>query len=215
MPQATHAKQKRGLIPRTREDWLHEGREWLKSIAVVLAVFLPVILFIMQGFRIPSSSMEDTLLIGDFLFADKITYGARVPLTHDSRLPGLRPPKPGDIVIFKSPQTNETLIKRCVAVAGQKVEMRNKALFVDGVQRQEPFTKNIDRYRRASRDDFGPITVPPGHIFCMGDNRDASHDSRFFGPVPLRLVIAKADVLYFSFDVKKFLPRLNRIGKTL
>jgi signal peptidase I len=202
-------------IPRTREEWVAEGHEWLKSIIIVLAIFVPLVTFVVQGFRIPSSSMEDTLLIGDFFFADKFTFGARLPFTHDARVPGLRQPKPDDIVIFKSPQTGETLIKRCVAVAGQKVEMHNKALFVDGVPRDEPFTKHIDRYRRASRDDFGPLTVPPGHIFCMGDNRDASHDSRFFGPVPLRLVIAKADVLYFSFDVKKLLPRLNRIGKTL
>ncbi len=202
-------------IPRTRTEWAAEGREWVKSIAIVLVVFLPLVTFVVQGFRIPSSSMEDTLLIGDFLFADKITFGARVPLTHDARLPGVRSPKVGDIVIFKSPQSGENLIKRCVAVAGQTVEVRDKILYVDGARRDDTFTKHIDRYVRAGRDNFGPITVPAGDIFCMGDNRDMSHDSRFFGPVPLRLVIAKADVLYFSFDVKKFLPRLNRIGKML
>jgi signal peptidase I len=138
-----------------------------------------------------------------------------VPLTRDARLPGMRLPKPGDIVIFKSPQSGENLIKRCVAVAGQSVEVRDKILYVDGARRDEAFTKHIDRYVRASRDNFGPLVVPAGNIFCMGDNRDASHDSRFFGPVPLRLVIAKADVLYFSFNVKKFLPRINRIGKML
>jgi signal peptidase I len=202
-------------IPRTRAEWAAEGREWIKSILIVLVVFLPLVTFVVQGFRIPSSSMEDTLLIGDFLFADKITFGARVPLTRDARLPGMRLPKPGDIVIFKSPQSGENLIKRCVAVAGQSVEVRDKILYVDGARRDEAFTKHIDRYVRASRDNFGPLVVPAGNIFCMGDNRDASHDSRFFGPVPLRLVIAKADVLYFSFNVKKFLPRINRIGKML
>jgi signal peptidase I len=202
-------------FPRTRAEWGAEGREWVKSILIVLVVFLPLVTFVVQGFRIPSSSMEDTLLIGDFLFADKITFGARVPLTHDARLPGVRSPKAGDVVIFKSPQSGENLIKRCVAVAGQSVEVRDKILYVDGVRRDEPFTKHIDRYVRAGRDNFGPVVVPAGDIFCMGDNRDASHDSRFFGPVALRLVIAKADVLYFSFDVKKFLPRINRIGRML
>lgn len=215
MPQTTHARQKRGLIPRTKEEWLHEGREWFKSIVVVLAVFLPIILFVMQGFRIPSSSMEDTLLIGDFLFADKITYGARVPLTYDSRLPGLRPPKPGDIVIFKSPQTNENLIKRCVAVAGQTIEMRRKVVYIDGQPVNEPFTKHIRNNYLPQVDDFGPYTVPAGTIFCLGDNRDYSHDCRFFGPIPLRSVVAKADILYFSFSPQKLLPRIWRIGKLL
>lgn len=202
-------------IPRTRAEWGAEGREWLKSIVVVLLIFLPVVTFVVQGFRIPSSSMEDTLLIGDFLFADKITFGARVPFTREARLPGLRDPQPGDIVIFKSPQSGENLIKRVVAVEGQTVELRQKVLSVDGQVMHEAYTKYLRRQYVPAIDDFGPLRVPPEHIFCMGDNRDASHDSRFFGPVPTRLVIAKADVLYFSFDIKKFLPRLGRIGKIL
>jgi signal peptidase I len=110
-------------MPRTREEWTAEGIDWLKSITVVLAIFLPIMTFIVQGYRIPSGSMEDTLLVGDFLFADKVTYGARVPFAAPARLPGLRRPERGDIVIFKSSERGETLIKRCVATEGQVVEV--------------------------------------------------------------------------------------------
>lgn len=202
-------------FPRTREEWTAEGMAWLKSIIVVLAIFLPLNTFVVQGFRIPSASMEDTLLIGDFLFANKLTYGPRIPFTSDARLPGFRSPEPGDIVIFKSPESGENLIKRCVAVAGQTVEMRHKQVYVDGVAVAEPFTKHIRFGYDPRVDDFGPITVPPGTIFLLGDNRDASQDCRFFGPVPLDNVVAKADILYFSFDVNKRLPRVSRIGKLL
>lgn len=202
-------------FPQNKREWVGEGMAWLKSIVIVLAIFLPLNTFVVQGFRIPSGSMEDTLLIGDFLFADKLTFGPRVPFTEDTRLPGLREPKPGDIIIFKSPESGENLIKRLVAVEGQTVEMRHKQLFIDGVAVDEPFTKHI-RHRFDPRfDNFGPERVPPGHLFFLGDNRDASQDSRIFGMVPITEVVAKADVLYFSFDLKKKLPRIGRIGKLL
>jgi signal peptidase I len=202
-------------FPRTRDEWIAEGIAWLKSIVIVLAIFLPLNTFVVQGFRIPSASMEDTLLIGDFLFADKLTFGPRVPFASHLRLPGLREPQPGDVIIFKSPETGENLIKRCVAVGGQSVELRRKQLIVDGVEVKEPFTKHIRRSYDPRIDDFGPFVVPPGHLFFMGDNRDASQDSRFFGAVPMENIVAKADVLYFSFDVTKRFPRFTRIGKLL
>lgn len=212
---AQHPQRSAMRVPRTRDEWIAEGIDWLKTIIVVLAIFLPTVTFVVQGYRIPSGSMEDTLLIGDFLFADKITYGARVPLSSQARLPGLRDPEPGDIVIFKSPRTGETLIKRCVAVAGQSVEMRSKMLYVDDMLVNEPYVKHTARMPNPRLDNMSRYVVPPGHIFCLGDNRDASADSRFFGAVALQLVIAKADVLYFSFDKEKLLPRLGRIGKLL
>lgn len=219
--QATERRSSGGIlhIPRSRDEWVAEGVDWIKSIVIVLAIFLPVMTFIVQGYRIPSGSMEDTLLVGDFLFADKITYGARIPFDAPHRLPGLREPKAGDVVIFKSPETGETLIKRCVAIGGQTVEVRNKVLYVDGEPRTEPYVKHIDPFtfpaQRAPRDNYGPLKVPVGYIFLMGDNRDASRDCRFFGPVRRELVIAKADILYFSFNTKTFLPRIGRIGKVL
>jgi len=202
-------------VPRTRAEWVAEGREWLKSIIIVLLIFIPLVTFVVQGYRIPSRSMEDTLLVGDFLFADKFTFGARVPFTNETRLPGIREPEPGDIVIFKSPETGENLIKRVVAVGGQTVEMRRKELYVDDRRLDEPYVKHSSRMYVPRRDDFPKRIVPSGSIFCLGGNRDESRDSRFYGFVPLRLVIAKADVIYFSFDTKKFLPRIGRIAKTL
>lgn len=202
-------------IPRSREEWKQEGVDWLKTVVVVLVIFLPLITFVVQGYRIPSGSMEDTLLIGDFLFADKITYGARIPFHSQSRMPGLREPVAGDIVIFKSPLTGETLIKRCVAIAGQRLEIRDKVLYIDGIRVDESHVKLNPRARNPRIDNFPPYVVPPGYIFCLGDNRDSSFDSRFFGPVAMHLIIAKADILYFSFDTKKFLPRIKRIGKLL
>jgi len=202
-------------FPRTKDEWVAEGMAWLKSIIIVLIIFIPLITFVLQGFRIPSGSMEDTLLVGDFLFADKLTYGAKIPFTRSARVPGLREPRPGDIVIFESPDDGETLIKRCVAVGGQEVAIHNKALYVDGVLRDEPFAKLSPGSLMPHSREFGPVTVPPGHIFCMGDNRDHSRDSRFFGPVPIANIIAKADILYFSFDSRKMLPRVWRIGKLL
>jgi signal peptidase I len=202
-------------LPRSKDEWAAEGMAWLKSIIIVLVIFIPLITFVVQGFRIPSGSMEDTLLIGDFLFADKITYGAKIPFTDSARVPGLRQPQPGDIVIFESPEDGETLIKRCVAVAGQSVEIRNRSLYVDGARRDEPFVKHSPGSRMPHSREYGPVVIPEGHIFCMGDNRDHSRDSRVFGPVPTGNVIAKADILYFSFDTRKMLPRLGRIGKLL
>jgi signal peptidase I len=210
-------------IPQSKQEWVDEGVDWLRTIVTVLIIFLPLVTFVVQGYRIPSGSMEDTLLVGDFLFADKITYGARIPLMEGKRMPGFRDPKPGDVVIFKSPETGETLIKRCVAIGGQRVEMRNEQLFVDGDALDEPYTKHV---RVVPHDNFGPYLVPPGTIWCMGDNRDNSRDSRMFGPVALPLVIAKADILYFSWhwDWKAFFsgewgklqaPRIERIGKLL
>ena len=162
--------------------------------------------------------MEDTLLIGDFLLANKFIYGARllpsgipIPFTDarisfpDVRLPALRNPRPGDIVIFRSPvEPDKTLIKRCIAVEGQAVEVRNKVLYVDGNPLQLPpsgkFVDPTIRMGEDPRDNFGPFRVPPGHFFMMGDNRDNSYDSRYFGPVSRDAVLGEAMVIYFSWN---------------
>jgi signal peptidase I len=160
--------------------------------------------------------MEDTLLKGDFLFANKFIYGAKVPFT-DWRLPAVREPKPGDIVIFKYPKDGKTdYIKRCVAVAGQTVEVRGTKLFIDGVEQSEDYTKyiygdNPGRNYPPSR-RFGPKKVPEGHIFVMGDNRDNSSDSRFWGALDKRFIRGKALFIYFSIDYGKHWLRFSRLG---
>ncbi|MDH5628025.1 MAG: signal peptidase I, partial [Candidatus Krumholzibacteria bacterium] len=147
-------------------------REYTEIIVLAVALALFVRTFFVQAFRIPSESMEDTLLVGDFLFANKLVYGPKLPLL-DVRLPAIRDPKPGDIIIFKYPGDEKIdYIKRCVAVEGQTVELVDNHLYVDGILQDEDFTK----YVFGSRPDrhFGPFTVPEGHIFMMGDNRDNS-----------------------------------------
>ena len=169
--------------------------------------------FLIQAFRIPSGSMEDTLLVGDFLFVNKFLYGPQIPFT-DVRLPGLREPRPGDIIVFRFASEKDDYIKRCVAVGGQTLEVRNGAVYLDGQPQSEDYTKYIygDQPGRAAR-NFGPYLVPEGKIFMMGDNRDNSRDSRVLGPVDWKQAVrGKAIFIYWSWDGKKKLPRLDRLG---
>src|SRR5262245_15806907 len=167
-------------------------REYVEAAlwALVLTFFLRT--FVIQAFRIPSQSMENTLLIGDFLFVNKFEYGPKIPFTH-VRLPGLRKPKPGDVIVFQFPQNPRTdFIKRCVAVVVLTGEMRNKQLYVDAKPRVEPYVihSRADTLPAGydHRDNTGPFTVPAGRLFMMGDNRDNSYDSRYWGPVDMDLV---------------------------
>jgi signal peptidase I len=185
-------------------------REYAEIIVLAVALALFVRTFFVQAFRIPSESMEDTLLVGDFLFANKFIYGAKMPFV-DWRLPSIRDPEPGDIIIFKYPGDQKTdYIKRCVAVTGQTIELRGDDLFVDGERQDEQYTK----YVRGSNHprQYGPYTVPEGHIFMMGDNRDNSADSRAWGPLDMKLISGKAMFIYFSWNPNSHGVRFSRIG---
>jgi signal peptidase I len=187
---------------------------WLRRIAAGMALPLAFALLVratlVQAYHIPSGSMEDTLMPGDFVLAEKWSFGPHVPgrvpggtaLLPSVRIPGLRSPRPGDLVIFQHPeQPDVDLVKRCVAVAGQRVEIRAKRLFVDGVEVQSPpGLKHVDPRSFAKRDSFGPYVVPEGHFFALGDNRDQSFDSRFFGAVPIANLRARPMAVYFSWD---------------
>jgi len=192
-------KRKKGVI-----------REYAEIIILAVGLALFVRTFFIQAFRIPSESMEDTLLVGDFLFANKLLYGPKLPFL-DVHLPAIRQPKRGDIIIFKYPNDPKVdYIKRCVAVEGQTVELIDNQLFVDGVLQEEPFTK----YVFGSRPDrhFGPFKVPPGDLFMMGDNRDNSADSRAWGPLDKKLIAGKAMFIYFSWNPRQHSIRFSRIG---
>lgn len=185
-------------------------REYTEIVVTAVVLALVVRALIIQSYHIPSESMEDTLLKGDFLFANKFIYGAKMPFI-DWRFPKIRDPKAGDIVIFKFPGDGKTdYIKRCIAVEGQTVEIRGKRLFVDGKELQEDYVKYIggDRPRR----NYDRFVVPKGHIFVMGDNRDNSYDSRFWGALNKKYIRGKAMFLYFSIDYKKHWIRFKRIG---
>jgi signal peptidase I len=194
-------------------------REYVEAALWALALTLFLRAFVIQAFRIPSQSMENTLLIGDFLFVNKFEYGPKIPFTH-VRLPGLRPPRPGDVIVFQFPQDpSKDYIKRCVAVGGQTVEVRNKQVFVDGKPRVEPYVIHSrpevlpGGYDR--RDNCGPFTVPRGRLFMMGDNRDNSYDSRYWGPVDMDLVKGHAMFIYWSWDGERNWPRWERLFRVI
>ena len=190
-------------------------REYVEAAlwALVLTLFLRA--FVIQAFRIPSESMRDTLLVGDFLFVNKFEYGPKIPFTH-IRLPGLRPPHRGDVIVFQFPQDpSKDFIKRCIAIGGQTLEVHNKQVSVDGRPLTEPYTIHTDPTVRPAgydyRDNFGPVTVGSGELFMMGDNRDNSNDSRYWGTLDMDLVKGRAMFLYWSWDGEHNWPRWNRI----
>ncbi len=175
--------------------------------AVILAVIIKT--SIVEAYKIPSSSMEDTLLVGDFLLANKFIYGAHVPLV-DWKLPSFREPEAGDIVIFIFPRDGVTkYIKRCIATAGDTVQVIDKVLYVNNKEFELPeHGKFIDLNKdgnpvihpRPPRDNYGPYIVPRNSYFMMGDNRDNSFDSRFWGPVPEDYILGEAMLIHWSWD---------------
>ena len=196
-------------------------REWVEVIVVGLLVVSLFRAVVAQAYQIPSGSMEQTLLVGDFLFINKMIYGPEIAPgwkgknLFDVRFPAIRKPRPGDIIVFRYPvNPGVDYIKRCVAVEGQRVEMRDKLLYVDGRAQDEPYVVHRDPRvlpaGESRRDNFGPIVVPPDCVFMMGDNRDNSFDSRFWGPLPIRNVKGKAMFLYLSWDKERMLPRFER-----
>ncbi|MCA9755382.1 MAG: signal peptidase I [Candidatus Eisenbacteria bacterium] len=192
-------------------------RESIESLGVALLIFLVVRTLAFQAFRIPTSSMEETLLPGDFLFVNKFAYGAQVPFTHH-RLPGFTEPKVGDIIVFQFPENpSQDYIKRCVAVGGDTVEVKDKAVYVNGVKQDDSFTVHREPIiqRNPPRDQMEKIVVPENHLFMMGDNRDESYDSRYWGTVDMTLVRGKAWITYFSWDKEKKFPRFGRMFRLI
>lgn len=185
--------------------------EWLKSIVIALVLALLTRATVVQAFRIPTSSMEDTLLVGDFLLVNKFIYGSKIPFT-DYRLPKVREPKRGDVIVFRHPTEHKDFIKRCIGVPGDRIEVRNDVVYVNDEPQTEPY-KEIKGFGREP--DFGPVVVPPGQLFMMGDNRHNSWDSRAWGFLSQDCIKGKAMVMYFSWDKTKHLPRWSRIGKII
>ncbi len=185
-------------------------REYVEAL-IVAAVFLGFANnFVLKTFYIPSGSMENTLLIGDHLFVNRYIFGPRPSSLEQKLLPG-RDVRRGDIVIFRSPETPKIdLVKRCIGLAGDELEMVDKQLFLNGeavndnayVQHSDDrivATRGAFGSRPAQRDNWGPLVVPDAHLFCLGDNRDESYDSRYWGPVPLAHVKGRAVMVYWSY----------------
>lgn len=222
--------------PTSRPERTSVGRwfwEWTKSIFVAFLLFLFVRTFIVEAFQIPTASMENTLLVGDFLLVNKMAYGSEIPGT-DLHLPGFDEPSRGDVVVFEPPaeagqppRTN--YVKRIVGAPGDTLRMRDGKLHRNGVVVEEPYVKNggpardirsssfrwqydfliRDRLRgpyRPTRDNWGPLVIPEGRYFVMGDNRANSEDSRYWGFVPEEAIKGRPLIIYYSYDRKKVAP---------
>jgi signal peptidase I len=232
--------------------------DWAKSIGGAVVLFLVLRTFLIQTFVITSSSMEATLLVGDFLILSKAAYGAHVPFT-SARLPGYTEPERGDVVVFRPPHDpGLDVVKRIVGMPGDTLRMEGKTLYLNGSPHEEPYTRHSDTqgdvahpwmrwqcgervalgpdisggYRipsrdsasngaacQPSRDRWGPIVVPEGHFFMMGDNRDDSVDSRYWGFLDSERLRGEALMIYYSYDPQLLRPlafirnlRPERIG---
>ncbi|MFH2013099.1 MAG: signal peptidase I [Pseudomonadota bacterium] len=194
-------------------------REWVE--AIVIAVFLALIIrtFVVQAFKIPSGSMEETLRIGDHILVNKFIYGTKIPFT-DTKILTFEKPKRSDIIVFIFPEDREKdFIKRVVGVEGDSVEIINKKVYINGTLFDSPFAMNTDDVIMPKgiqpRDNYGPVVVPKGSLFVMGDNRDHSYDSRFWGFVKLEDIKGKAFIIYWSWNGMERSPRWGRIGNII
>lgn len=196
--------------------------EWTKIFWISVALFLVLRTFIVEAFKIPSGSMERTLLIGDFLLVNKLAYGAEIPFTH-KRLPALGEPQRDDVIVFESPEDlSKTYVKRLVGIAGDTLEMKSGVLYRNSVQLAERYASHNsdidrveDRFRwqrdyvvqpagvsvsyDPTRNNWGPLVVPKKNYFVLGDNRDNSSDSRYWGFVADSLVKGRPFVIYYSY----------------
>lgn len=221
-PRASHATKPTATAGPESTQNRSSIREWIKAIVFSVLFVVTFRGVVAQAYQIPTGSMENTLLVGDYLFINKMLYGSEIDIGLGGkrifyyRLPAFRDPQPGDVIVFRYPENpRQDFIKRCVAVGGQTVQIRNKKLYVDGVRQEEPYAIHVDPRviprQFSNRDNFGPYKVPEGHIFMMGDNRDNSHDSRFWGALPASLVKGKAAVRYFSWDGQHHTVRFERM----
>ena len=208
-----------------RKYW-KTAREYLDTlfIAIILALFIRT--FVVQAFKIPSGSMIPTLLIGDHILVNKFIYGVKVPFTDFVAIPITKPER-GDVIVFRFPKDeSKDFIKRVVGIPGDKIEVRDKILYVNGIEQSEPFTNHsanaLPSQIMPDRDNFGPVNVPEHSYFVMGDNRDHSLDSRFWGFVDFSKIKGEAFLIYWSWDkesdVLEWLGgwgRWDRIGKVI
>jgi signal peptidase I len=192
-------------------------REYGEAIVIAVVLALVIRTLVVQAFTIPSGSMMDTLLIGDYILVNKFLYGPEIPFT-DRHLPGLRDPQRGDIIVFKYPQ-DETrdFIKRIVATPGERLQVRGSTVYVNDRALREPYAKNVHAALRGESHcgySFGceVTTVPPDSYFVMGDNRDNSQDSRYWGFVKRDKIKGKAFLIYWSWDSDQHWLRWRRLG---
>ncbi len=174
-------------------------REAIEALLIAVIFMNFARIFVFQAFKIPSESMEQTLLVGDHLIVNKFVFGSTregehpiLPFSNIAR---------GDLVVFRYPEDPDVdFVKRVIALPGETIEIANKRVWIDGRQLEEPYLFRNDKERVWRRDDFGPLTLEDDEFFVMGDNRDESNDSRYWGPVPRRLIQGRPWMIYWSFD---------------
>ena len=218
--------------------------EWFKSIAIALVLFLFLRTFLVQTFVITSGSMEETLLVGDMLVVNRAALGSRIPGTN-IRIPGYSSPQRGDVLVFDPPHEETImLIKRLVGMPGDTVAMRSRVLYRNGERVDEPYvvhadvidephpwmvwqrdylTSDVDESTYSpTRDNWGPLVIPEGHYFTLGDNRERSLDSRYWGLLERWRLEGRAVFTYFSYNKDSFRPfpwirevRWGRIGDAI
>lgn len=181
-------------------------REYIESLIIAALIAFFVRSFFVQAFKIPSSSMEPTLLIGDHLLVNRLSYVMKVPFT-DIIILNLGEPKRGDVIVFRYPlDKSKDFIKRVIAKGGDIVEIKDKRVYINGKQIEDKWAhfsdNNILPGHISPKDNLGPIIVPEGAYFVMGDNRDRSLDSRFWGFVKKEHLVGRALILYFSWNNK-------------
>jgi len=191
-------------------------REYAEALAVAFLLALFIRTFLVQAFKIPSGSMLETLQIGDHILVNKLRYGIRMPIL-GKRVIQFQDPRRGDVIVFVYPvDPSKDFIKRVIGEPGDTVEVKHKQLFINGEKLNDPYGQFVEgpgeNSRLTPRDNFGPVAVPPDQVFVMGDNRDRSYDSRFWGFVPLDDVRGKAFVIYWSWDGEDRWVRWERIG---
>lgn len=235
------ADESRGSISTGR--WMWEG---VKAVSTAIVLFLLIRTFVVEAFKIPTGSMENTLLVGDFLLVNKAVYGAEIPIAQ-KRLPAFTTPQREDVVVFLPPHEPEkNYVKRIVGMPGDTLEMRAKVLYLNSLPMVEPFARHDDRFTdpsdarmfwqreylvegklddrryRPTRDNWGPIVVPPGKFFALGDNRDRSEDSRYWGFLDETDIKGRPIFVYYSFARDPLQPlswltdvRWSRIGELI
>ncbi len=235
------ASESRGTMSRGR--WMWEG---IKAVSTAILLFLIIRTFIVEAFKIPTGSMENTLLVGDFLLVNKAVYGAEIPIA-GARIPGYNQPERGDVVVFLPPHDpSKNYVKRIVGMPGDTLAMRDKILFLNGEPQIEPYARHRDPFTdpsdarmrwqyaylaqehtrredyRPTRDNWGPVVVPAGKFFALGDNRDHSEDSRYWGFLGAESIRGRPMFVYYSFARDPLHPlswltdiRWTRIGEPI
>lgn len=188
-------------------------REYIEAFAIAILLALLIRTFIIQAFKIPSGSMLPTLQIGDHLLVSKFIYGIKVPFNGTTLIP-IKSPKRYDVIVFKYPRDPSVdYIKRVIGTPGDTLKIVNKRVYINGEAIEDPYAhfSSPNILQGSPRDNLSPITIPEGKVFVMGDNRDNSHDSRFWGFVDQKDILGKAFIIYWSWDIKTPLLSANRL----